>query len=56
MQQRVSRRLRRVVELNQATIDAALEEKKSEIQKDLEKELHDRLKKDLRRNKNIIIK
>ena len=34
-----------LVELNQATIDAALEEKKSEIQKGLEKELHDRLKK-----------
>ncbi len=45
-----------LVELNQAAIDAALDGKKSEIQKDLENELHDRLKKDLRRNKNIIIK
>lgn len=45
-----------LVELNQAAIDAALDEKKSEIQKDLEKELHDRIKRGLRGNKYIKIK
>lgn len=32
-----------LVELNQATIDAAVEDKKAEITKDVEKELYDRL-------------
>ena len=45
-----------LVELNQAAIDAAVEDKKSEIAKDFEKELHDRLKKAFKGNKFIKIK
>ena len=45
-----------LVELNQATIDAALECKKAEIEQDIEKELHDRLKKAFKGSKYIKIK
>ena len=45
-----------LVELNQTTIDAAVAEKKSEFQKDLAKELNDRLKKALKGSKYIKIK
>lgn len=45
-----------LVELNQATIDAAVEDKKAEIAKDFEKELQDRLKKAFKGNKYIKIK
>lgn len=45
-----------LVELNQATIEAAVEEKKEEITKDLEKELHDRFKKAFKGSKYINIK
>lgn len=45
-----------LVELNQASIEAALEDKKSEIQKDFEKEMHSRLKKVFKGNKYIKIK
>lgn len=45
-----------LVELNQANIDAAVEEKKAEIQKDFAKELNDRLKKAFKGSKYIKIK
>ena len=45
-----------LVELNQASIDAALEDKKTEITKDVEKELHDRLKKAFKGSKFLKIK
>lgn len=45
-----------LVELNQATIDAAVENKKVEIAKDVEKELHDRLKEVFKGSRNIKIK
>lgn len=45
-----------LVELNQSTISAAVEDKKEEIQKDLAKELNDRLKKAFRGSKYIKIK
>lgn len=45
-----------LVELNQANIDAAVEEKKAEIQKDFAKELNHRLKKAFRGSKYIKIK
>jgi hypothetical protein len=45
-----------LVELNQANIDAAVEDKKAEIQKDLAKELNDRLKKAFKGSKYIKIK
>lgn len=45
-----------LVELNQATIDAAVEDKKAEIAKDLEKELHDSLKKAFKGSKYIKMK
>ena len=45
-----------LVELNQTTIDAAVESKKAEITKALEKELHDRLKKAFKGGKYTKIK
>ena len=45
-----------LVELNQVTIDVAMKDKKAEIAKDLEKELHDRLKKAFKGSKYIKIK
>ncbi len=45
-----------LVELNQANIEAAVEDKKEEIYKDVEKELHDRLKKAFNGNKYVKIK
>ena len=45
-----------LVELNQAIINAAVEEKKEEIYKDLEKDLHERLKKAFKGSKSIKIK
>lgn len=45
-----------LVELNQATIEAAVEDKAAEIQKEFEKELYDRLKKTFKGNKYIKIK
>lgn len=45
-----------LVQLNQATIDAAVEDRKADILKVFEKEFHDRLKSTLRRNKCIKIK
>ena len=45
-----------LVELNQAIIEAAVDEKKEEITKDLEKELHDRFKKAFKGSKYIKIK
>lgn len=45
-----------LVELNQATINAAVEEKKEEIAKDFEKELYDSLKKAFKGSKAIKFK
>lgn len=45
-----------LVEINQATIGAVVEEKKTEIQKGVEKEIHDRLKKAFKGSKFITIK
>lgn len=45
-----------LVELNQATIDAAVEERKTEIRKDFEKEMRDMLKKAFKGSKNIKIR
>ena len=45
-----------LVELNQALIDEEIEATKQEIKEDLEKDIHDMLKKAFRGNKNIKIK
>ena len=45
-----------LVELNQASIEAALEDKKTEIQEDFEKDLKNMFKKAFKGNKNIRIK
>lgn len=45
-----------LVDLNQATINAAVEDKKAEIAKYVEKELHDRLKRAFKGSKNIKFK
>ena len=45
-----------LVELNQATIDASVEDRKAEIAKDFEKELYDRHKNSFKGSKYINIK
>lgn len=45
-----------LVELNLATIDAAVEDKKGEIEKDLAKELKEKLKKAFKGSRHIKIK
>lgn len=45
-----------LIELNQATINDAVEEKKAEIQRDFEKEIHDKLKIAFKGSKFIKIK
>ena len=45
-----------VVELNQILIDEEIEATKQEVKEDLEKDIHDMLKKAFKGNKNIKIK
>lgn len=45
-----------LVELNQAVIDKEIEATKQEVKEDLEKDIHDMLKKAFKGNKNIKIK
>ena len=45
-----------VVELNQTLIDEEIEATKQEVKEDLEKDIHDMLKKAFKGNKNIKIK